>query len=248
MKKYIDVSTYQGVIDWAKVKAAGIDGAMIRAGYGKNNIDNQFERNISECNRLGIPCGVYWFSYAYTEEMAKREAEYCLDAVAGYKLELPICFDFEYDSVKYAAKQGVTVNKTLATALVHAFCKTAEAAGYYVMNYANLDYLRNYFDDTVKQYDLWHAWYSNAAKPTVSCGIWQYSSKGTVAGITGSVDMNIAYKDYASIISRAGLNNPKVSALEKAVKKGVLTEADGDKAITGKRLADVLDKLGLLDQ
>ena len=248
MKKYIDVSTYQGVIDWAKVKAAGIDGAMIRAGFGKNNIDDKFKRNISECNRLGIPCGVYWFSYAYTEDMAKREAEYCLDAIAGYKLELPVCFDFEYDSVRYAGTQGVTVNKKLATALVHAFCKVVEEAGYYVMNYANLDYMRNYFDDTVKRYDLWHAWYANADKPTVDCGIWQYSSKGKVDGISGNVDMNIAYKDFASIINRAGLNKPTVSAWKKAVKKGVLTEADGDTAIVGKRLADVLDKLGLLDQ
>lgn len=206
VKKYIDVSTHQGKIDWEKVKASGIDGVMIRAGYGRNNIDKQFVRNITECNRLGIPCGVYWFSYAYTEEMAKKEAEYCLEAIKPYKVELPVCFDFEYDSVTYAKKQGVKVDKNLATALVHAFCKVVEDAGYYVMNYANLDYLRNYFDDSVNRYGLWLAWYSNAEKPTVDCDIWQYSSKGKVNGITGNVDMNYAYNDYAKIILKAGLN------------------------------------------
>lgn len=247
MLKYIDVSTHQGEIVWERVKAAGVDGVMLRAGYGRNNIDAQFVRNIKECNRLGIPCGVYWFSYAYTEEMAKKEAEYCLAAVEDYKLELPICFDFEYDSVKYAKKQGVTVDKKLATVLVHAFCKTIEAAGYYVMNYANPDYLRNYFDSSVGRYDLWLAWYSSAEKPTVDCGIWQYSSKGKVDGIKGNVDMNRSYKDYAAIIKRVGLNKPTETAWQKAVKKGLLPESDKDVAITGKDLAEVLGKLGLLD-
>lgn len=247
MKKYIDVSTHQGTIDWEKVKAAGVDGVMIRAGYGRNNIDKQFVRNVTECNRLGIPCGVYWFSYAYTEEMAKKEAEYCLEAIKPYKLELPVCFDFEYDSVAYAKKQGVKVDKKLATALVHAFCQVVETAGYYVMNYANPDYLRNYFDDSVNRYDLWLAWYSGAEKPTVDCGIWQYSSKGTVSGISGNVDMNRSYKDYAAIVKRVGLNNPVETAWDKAVKKGLVDKADKSAAITGETLVEVLDKLGLLD-
>ena len=247
MKKYIDVSTHQGVIDWEKVKAAGVDGVIIRAGYGRNNIDKQFVRNITECNRLGIPCGVYWFSYAYTEELAKKEAEYCLAAVKPYKLELPICFDFEYDSVANAKKQGVTVTKQLATAMVHAFCGVIEAAGYYVMNYANPDYLRNYFDDTVGRYDLWLAWYSNAEQPTRSCGIWQYSSKGSVAGINGNVDVNHAYKDYQAIITKAQLNGLGKTPWKKAVQKGLMDEAAKNAPLTGETLANVLDKLGLLD-
>lgn len=207
LKKYIDVSNHQGNIDWEKVKAAGVDGVMIRAGYGRNNIDKQFVRNITECNRLGIPCGVYWFSYAYTVELAQKEAQYCLAAIKPYKVELPVCYDFEYDSVRYGRENGVTVNKRLATAFVHAFCGAIEDAGYYAMNYSNLDYLKNYFDDTVLQYDLWLAWYSDAVKPTRDCGMWQYSSKGSVNGISGNVDMNIAYRDYKSIIAKADLNN-----------------------------------------
>lgn len=210
MKKYIDVSTHQGVIDWEKVKASGVDGAILRAGYGRNNIDKQFIRNISECNRLGIPCGVYWFSYAYTAAMAAKEAEYCLAAIKPYKVELPVCYDFEYDTVRYAKEQGVTVNKALATACVHAFCGAVEEAGYYTMNYANPDYLSTYFDSTVQQYDLWLAWYKSNPNPDEQprddCGIWQYSSKGSIDGIGGNVDIDAAYKDYKSIIAKVGLN------------------------------------------
>ena len=204
--KYIDISTFQGKPDFEKVKDH-VDGVIIRAGYGQGNHDVQFERNISECNRLGIPCGVYWFSYAYSEEMARKEAEYCLKAIKPYRVELPVCFDFEYDSV---AKSKVIINKTLATKLVHAFCGTIEAAGYYAMNYTNGDYLSRYFDESTMRYDLWYAaWPSNPdpAKPPRECGIWQYTSKGSVPGISGNVDMDYAYKDYPAIIKAAGLNN-----------------------------------------
>lgn len=217
--KYIDISTFQGNVDFSKVKDY-VDGVIIRAGYGQNNIDARFERNIKQCNLFGIPCGVYWFSYAYTEEMARKEAEYCLAAIKPYKVELPVCFDFEYDSVDKAKKNyGVDINKSLATKLCHAFCGTIEAAGYYAMNYTNKDYLSRYFDDTTLKYDLWlAAWPNNpeAAKPPIvydgqrkahSVGIWQYSSKGSVPGIVGNVDMDWAYKDYPAIIRAAGLNN-----------------------------------------
>lgn len=207
--KGIDVSEHQGVIDWPKVKESGINFVMIRAGYGKNNIDKQFVNNITTCNRLGIPCGVYWFSYAYTDEMAKNEAEYCIAAIKPYKVEFPVVFDFEYDSVNYAAKKGVTVSKTLASNLVKAFCDTVENAGYFAMNYANQDYLNRYFAGAAKtDYDLWLAeWPSdpNFENPP-ACGIWQYTSKGKVDGIKGNVDMNITYNDYSEIIKNAGLN------------------------------------------
>lgn len=216
MQKGIDVSKHNGTIDWAKVKEAGVQFAMIRAGYGANNIDAQFKRNLSECNRLGIPCGVYWFSYAYTEEMARKEAEHCLTAIKPYKLDYPVAFDFEYDSVSYAAKKGVSMTKSLASKLVTAFCGTVEKAGYYAMNYANADYQANYFDNGVKKaYDLWLAQWPK--RPDLSalpdCGIWQYSSTGTVPGIDGNVDMNAAYKDYPAII--AGMKGEPMEQTEK---------------------------------
>lgn len=211
VKKYIDISTYQGNVDFSQVKG-NVDGVIIRAGYGQNNIDAKFERNISECNRLSIPCGVYWFSYACTEEMARKEAEYCLAAIKPYRVELPVCFDFEYDSVEKAKKNyGVTISKSLATKLVHAFCDTIEKAGYYAMNYANKDYLNRYFDESTLKYDLWLAAWPTQPDPKTpprkDVGIWQYSSKGSVPGIVGNVDMDWAYKDYPAIIKAAGLNN-----------------------------------------
>lgn len=207
MNKGIDVSRHNGVIDWDKVKKAGIDFAMIRAGYGARTIDDKFERNIKECNRLGIPCGVYWFSYAYTPEMARKEAQAVLKAVKPYKLEYPIAYDFEYDSVSYASKQGVTITKQLATSLVEAFCEEIEKAKYYAVNYANLDYLSKYFDEKLlKKYSLWLAHWTDKENPVQDCVMWQYSSKGKVNGISGDVDMNNGYVDFPSVIRKAGLN------------------------------------------
>lgn len=106
MFKGIDVSAYQSDIDYDKLK---VDFVIIRAGYGQKTIDKKFKRNIEECNKRGIPCGVYWFSYALNANMARNEAKACLAAIAPYKIEYPVCFDFEYDSVTYAAKKGVKV-------------------------------------------------------------------------------------------------------------------------------------------
>ena len=212
-KKGIDVSQWQGTIDWDKVKAAGIEFAMIRAGWGQNNIDTQFVRNISECNRVGIPCGIYWFSYAYTEAMAIREAEYALAAVEPYKLEYPIAFDWEGDSLNYAKKNGVTPTKTLVSAMARAFCKRLEQAKYYAQVYTNPSYLSTYFDaDIPKEFDIWLAQWPTKpdpnSKPSQAGGIWQYTSSGSVNGISGRVDMDAGYYDYPAIIKANGLNQP----------------------------------------
>ena len=212
-KKGIDVSEWQGTIDWDKVKAAGIEFAMIKAGSGRNRVDPEFKRNISECNRLGIPCGVYWFSYAYTEELAHNEAKYCLEAIAPYKLDYPVAFDFEYDSVNNAAKLGIEITREMASSFARAFLEDIEAARYYAMLYTNSDYLKRYFDqDLAKRYDVWLAmWQANPNlndKPTQAGGIWQYSDTGNVPGISARVDLDAAYYDYPGIISANGLNQP----------------------------------------
>lgn len=202
----IDVSEFQGNINWTEVKSSGIQFVMIRAGYGQRNIDPQFQRNAAECNRLGIPFGVYWFSYAYTVEMARREADYCIEAIESYEVRYPVCFDFEYASVDYARKNGVTVTRELATALVTAFCSRVEELGYFTMYYSNLDFLNRMFDSSLRsKYALWYAQY--AAKPSISnMAIWQYSNTGQVSGISGNVDQDVAYYDLANVISKAGLN------------------------------------------
>lgn len=204
VKTGVDVSKWQGEIDWEKAKADGVEFAMIRAGYGQGNIDDRFKRNADECTRLGIPFGVYWFSYAYTEDMARKEAQYCLNAVAPYKLSYPIAFDFEYDSVDHAQGKGVIVTKTLASAIARAFLTEIENAGYYATLYANPNYLATYFDDNIPtRYDIWLAqWPRNPQpepKPEQCGGMWQYTSSGTVDGIEGRVDMNYAYYDYPTL-------------------------------------------------
>lgn len=198
MLKGIDVSEHQGTIDWNKVKG-NVDFVILRAGYGHNNIDKQFVRNICECNRLGIPVGIYWFSYAYTTDMAINEANFAVQAIKNYKIDLPVFFDFEYDSVNYANKCGVTVNQRLATDMVKAFCERIKELGYKPGNYSNQDFILNkFYNDELTQYPLWYAYYNQ--NKNRDCMIWQYSESGRVPGInTDSVDMNYCYTDLDEV-------------------------------------------------
>ncbi|MCX0373050.1 SH3 domain-containing protein [Clostridium perfringens] len=212
----IDVSEHQGVINWEKVKG-NIDYAMLRAGYGRNNIDKQFIRNIKECNRLGILVGIYWFSYALSVEMAKNEAKYALEAIKPYKVDYPISFDLEYDTLNYAKKNGVIINKRLATDMINAFCSVIEQNGYKAMNYANPDFINNKFYNNEVKYPLWLAWYgvSEDKAKAYNPSMWQYSESGSISGIgTNSVDMNYCYEDFLK----------SNFVLENAITKNVMTE------------------------
>jgi GH25 family lysozyme M1 (1,4-beta-N-acetylmuramidase) len=202
----MDISEHNGSVDFEKIAKAGVQFIMIRAGYGKNNIDEQFERNIKMCNQLNIPCGVYWFSYAFNEEMAKQEALYCLAAIKKYRVEYPIVYDLEYDTIRYAKDNKIAITRDLASKMVTAFCSTIEQNKYYSMYYSNLDYLNTMFNNTLSKYDLWYARW-NIDKPDHDCGLWQYTDKGQIDGVSGSCDLNIAYKDYATRIKTNGLNN-----------------------------------------
>lgn len=201
----IDVSTHQGNISWGEVKGK-IDFAIIRAGYGKNNIDARAKQNVQGCEANGIPFGLYWFSYAYTVEMARKEAQYLLAFVKGHTPLLPLYFDFEYDSDTYAKKNGVTVTKKLLCEMATAFCEELENAGYYAGIYANNDYVKNkYGEDIFKRYDLWFARWG-CEKPGRSVHLWQYTDKGRVSGINGNVDKNYAYIDFPELIKKRKLN------------------------------------------
>lgn len=195
--KGIDVSQWQGNIDWQKVKGAGVQFAMLRAGYGRNNLDTKFHRNAQGAIAVGIPVGLYWFSYALNVEMARKEAQYAVELAKKYKITWPIAYDLEYDTVSYAAKNGVTFTKSLATQMAIAFCEEIKRLGYIPMVYTNLDYLNRYFDRSKLPYDLWYAQYASTAS-VADKEIWQYSSKGSVPGIAGNVDMNHGYKDYGN--------------------------------------------------
>ena len=208
--KGIDVSKWQGVIDWEKAKADGVEFAILRAGYGQTGVDEYFERNAQECTRLGIPFGVYWFSYAYNTTLAEREAERCIKMIEKYEIAYPVAWDYEYDSYNHTVKNyGFAPGKTLISDMARAFLEKIKAAGYYPALYANPDYLTNHFDaDVAQRYDIWLAQWPAVAnpnnKPTRAGGLWQYTSSGSVAGINGRVDMNYAYYDYPAIILGKG--------------------------------------------
>ena len=183
-KKGIDVSEHNSNIDWEKVKAAGIDYAIIRCGYGDNydnQDDKQWLRNVSECERLGIPYGVYIYSYAQSTDMATSEAQHVLRLISGHKLSYPVYFDMEDNS---------TLGSDFG-AIAQTFCSTVQNAGYAVGVYANLNWWNKYLTDT--RFEQWHRWvaqYNIQCDYTGTYAMWQYSSKELVDGIDGLVDMN----------------------------------------------------------
>lgn len=197
-RKVYDFSVHNGRIDWDRLNEAGVDFVILRAGYGKNNIDERFYDNANACMRLGIPFGIYWFSYAYTVEMAEREAEYALDAVKKYRLQCPVAYDLEYDTVRYAGTKGITIGKEMATAMAMAFCSRVDRAGYMAVNYSNQDYLKNMFGDCLLSYPLWYARYNKTAGRD-DMALWQYSPEGKVEGVDGKVDMNYAFRELPSM-------------------------------------------------
>lgn len=200
--KGIDVSKWQGTIDWAKVKASGIDFAILRCSFGRasSQKDAMFETNYKNAKAAGMPVGAYHYSYATTVEQAKAEAQLCLNTIKGKTFEYPIYFDIEDPSQS-------SLSKSTISAIIKAFCKTVEEAGYYVGIYANLSWLNTKIDDECKKrYDVWLAQWSGEPTYTGSFGMWQNSSKGTVPGISGNVDTDVSYKDYPSIIKKNGLN------------------------------------------
>ena len=198
--KGIDVSYAQGVIDWEKVKASGlVDFAILRAGYGRetSQVDTQFERNYAACKRLGIPVGVYWYSYATTVAEAEQEAKVCLQTIRGKQFEYPVAFDIEEER-----------SLPQADALCQAFCSALEAAGYYTAIYTFKSALESNFSAAVKnRYDIFLSHIGvQQTDYAGSYGLWQYSWTGCIPGISGDVDLDYAYKDYPAMIQNAGLN------------------------------------------
>ena len=185
--KLIDVSDHQGRITWKKVTPNYV---IIRAGYGAGNTDKRFIRNIEKAIKRGKKIGIYWFSYAYSKDMAKKEAQYCLKLLEPYKehITLGVYFDFEYDSRRYALNHVKTCGKSLITAMTKAFMVEVKKGGYMAGFYYNYDYKKNYYDmDQLKDYLHWYALYSDEIP---ECDIQQTGSNGTVPGIPGKVDMN----------------------------------------------------------
>ena len=193
--KSIDVSSYQGKPDWAKVKKAGINFAILRI-HQKNGPDTSFEHNYKGCRANKIAVGGYKYSYALTEAQALKEAEETLAVLDGRELDLPVFYDLEWEKQRKLGKEAV--EKIAVVFLDH-----IKKAGYRVGIYCNVDWYQNVLSTKLKSYDLWLARYpanddgtvQTRLKPEQGIG-WQYSSKGKVAGISGNVDMDLFYKDY----------------------------------------------------
>lgn len=199
----IDVSKWQGEIDWVKVKESGIDFAIIRAGYGNlaSQEDPTFDKNIQSAQAAGVDCGIYWYSYATTVEDAYKEAEVCYSIIKDYKLEYPVCFDIEENSQR-------NLSTATVSAIVDAFCSTLEEKGYYVSIYSYASFLKTkIYSSVLEKYDVWVAhYYVDSPDYNLPYGMWQYTDLGVVDGISeNTVDMNYAYVDYPSIM----INNNK---------------------------------------
>lgn len=221
-KKGIDVSEFQGKIDWEKVKNSGVEFAILRCGYGmdfSNQDDVEYERNANECERLGIPYGVYLMSYANTVEKARSEAKHVLRLIEGRKISLGVWYDIEDNGTSGA------INKETLTNIINTFCNTIKNAGYKVGVYASLNWLENKIEKTIKDnYDIWVAQYYSKCEYEGKYIMWQHTSSGKVNGISTNVDMNILYKDLP-VINNNDNNNSKtnnseiVKSLQKALNK-----------------------------
>lgn len=200
--KGIDVSHWQGRIDFDKVKSQGYSFVMINAGYGKyiSQKDENFEKNYAAARKAGLNIGTYWYSYALTEADALAEAKTFLEAVKGKMFEYPLAFDIE--DASQSELPNAAINK-----IIEAFCDYLESNGYYAAVYSYANFFKRKVSDSVKnRYDIWVAHF-DVAKPAISnYGMWQYTSKGTVNGVSDRCDCNYAYKDYPAIMKKKCLN------------------------------------------
>lgn len=201
--KVIDVSKHNGTIDWTKVKKDGIEGVLIRAGYGGviTQKDKTFEDFYAGAVKAGLHVGAYWYSYAVTAAEAELEARVFLECIKGKTFDLPVYLDIE-------DKTQVSLGKTICTDITNAFMGVLEAAGYFAGVYSFDSFFGSNLDESVrKKYALWVARVENVAPVCApEWGMHQYSWKGRVSGISGDVDMDNCIKDYPAIIKGAGLN------------------------------------------
>lgn len=209
----IDVSYHNGTLDWSTIKAAGVDFAILRAayrGYGTEGTlvrDAKFAEYMQGAMSQGIPVGAYIYSQAITTAEAVQEANYILNIVRGYSLDLPIVFDYEFAGVKTgrldSAWSSGKLNKSKMTDIALAFCDTIKNAGYDAMVYANKTFLSKNLDHEVIEnagYDVWLAHYTTNTNYTGDYKIWQYTSSGRIPGIEGKrFDCNFMYSGTISM-------------------------------------------------
>lgn len=236
-----DLSYHNGNVDIKRVRDAGYKRIGLRAGYGKNNVDQKYISNALACFNLGVTVLLYWFSYAYTVVMAEAEALYAIAQARKYWKSCPIAFDFEYDSVNYARKNGVNITKQLATDMAIAFLRVIKDAGYNPVIYTNRDYLQNYFDmerivASLGTVYVWYARYTNVLSDAEidMADIWQYTSAGSIPGISGGVDVNQFYTDFPDDnvkVDREEKCNINIQNFQRVANEDGYRDADGKKLV-----------------
>ena len=242
-RNVIDVSYHNGVIDWEKVKAAGVEGAILRCGYGMDQTDQddkQFKRNADECTRLGIPFGVYLYSYANNARKAESEAQHVLRLIAGYKLSYPVYYDLEERGTEVGAAERMKI-----------FADIIEDAGFWCGVYCNKSWWDNYLSSLGDRYTKWIARYNNVLGMD-GVDMWQYTSDGSVSGISGRVDMNHCYRDFPAEITVGttptqppAQADPEGSTLDLVyyTMQGKFGSGDARKAALGSRYNEVQDMI-----
>lgn len=204
--KGVDISEWQGNIDWKKVKAAGINFAIVRVGYrgqtaGKIYEDKKYEQNMKGALSAGIEVGAYFFSQAVTKAEAEEEAAYVLQKIAPYKVKWPVAFDWEPGEAETSASASTRtdpVTPEQVTQFVKAFCSKIKVYGYRPCYYTNKNMGYSTFNlKELEAYPMWYAEYKDLPSFYYHFDIWQYASKGKVSGIGNTVDLNIAFRKFA---------------------------------------------------
>ena len=214
-KKGVDISSNNGSVDMEKIKNAGYDFVMIRCCYGDDlsyQDDNQFQQNVSKCEQLGIPWGVYIYSYALNLTEAKSEVAHVKRLLKGKKPTMPVAFDME-DGDGYKQRMGMPSNSMLVK-ICETFLTEMDNAGYYTVLYTNLSWINHVLNNSriIPKYDIWLAqWYTSCDYTGANLGMWQYGGEVNylespkIAGV-GYIDKNYAYKDYPLIIRNGHYN------------------------------------------
>lgn len=202
----VDVSEYQGSIDWTAVKDAGMNFAILRLGFrgatqGLLNVDETFEENFQKATDAGLFVGVYFFSQAVTKAEAEAEADFVIQTLNGRKLAYPVVFDWEIpmatQELPAEALRAYDMDGKQVTEFAKAFCDRIKEAGYTPCVYTNKSMAYEFFDlEELKDYDLWYAEYQKAPSLYYDFRIWQYTEEGQVPGIEGGVDIDICFKPY----------------------------------------------------
>jgi len=203
MTKVIDVSKWNGIIDYRQVVADEITGVIIRAGFGTHveNKDPYFDVNYRNAKSVGLKVGAYWYSYADTLAAARIEVQACLAVIKDKKFEYPIYYDIE-------EKAQLLKGKNFCSGIASIWCDAMTLAGYYPGIYASSSHLTDYID-LAKGYPIWVAQYASTCTHKKAYGMWQYTNKGQVKGVKTDCDMNECYVDYPAYVKEQGINGYK---------------------------------------